>query len=155
KRMPEMWPRASLRRGMGRLPPGFHCIRKQGDYTHVTSVKIDVTKIEEDESMSTNRSRRLSRRRHPRLECLKGRTLLTTVKIPDHAGNTLALARNLGSLTAGRALSYRDFVGAVDTQDFYKFRVGSALKLKLVLSGLGADADLQLLSSGGRVLKTS
>jgi hypothetical protein len=71
----------------------------------------------------------------------------------DNAGNTLATARAVGTLTATQ--SFSDWVGSVDTNDYYSFNVGTQSNLTLSLTGLSADADVQLLNSSGTVITTS
>ncbi|HEX4797229.1 MAG TPA: PPC domain-containing protein [Humisphaera sp.] len=72
---------------------------------------------------------------------------------PDNAGNTLALARNIGALSGTQA--FNDFVGSVDTNDYYKFTLANKSNVTLNLSGLSGNADLQLLNSTGGSLATS
>jgi hypothetical protein len=71
----------------------------------------------------------------------------------DNAGNTLATARAVGTLTATQ--SFSDWVGSVDTNDYYKFNVGTQSNFSLSLTGLSADADVQLLNSSGGVIAIS
>ena len=71
----------------------------------------------------------------------------------DNAGNTLATARAVGTLTATQ--SFSDWVGSVDLDDYYSFNVGTQSNLTLSLTGLSADADVQLLNSSGTVITTS
>jgi trimeric autotransporter adhesin len=71
----------------------------------------------------------------------------------DNAGNTLATARNIGALTGTR--TFQDFVGATDTNDYYRFTLSQGSNFRLGLNGLTADADVQLLSANGTVLQTS
>jgi subtilisin family serine protease len=71
----------------------------------------------------------------------------------DNAGNTLATARSIGALSA--AQSFSDWVGSADTNDYYSFSLSQASNFNLSLSGLSADADVQLLSSSGSVLASS
>ncbi|WP_159250616.1 cadherin domain-containing protein, partial [Microcystis aeruginosa] len=59
----------------------------------------------------------------------------------DKAGNTLATAFNLGTLTAS---TQNDFVGNVDPIDYYRFTLTNPSGVTLNLSGLSADADLEL-----------
>jgi uncharacterized repeat protein (TIGR01451 family) len=59
----------------------------------------------------------------------------------DKAGNTLATAFNLGSLTTS---TKSDFVGNVDPIDYYRFSLTNPSGVTLKLSGLSADADLEL-----------
>ena len=71
----------------------------------------------------------------------------------DNAGNTLATARAVGTLTATQ--SFSDWVGSVDTNDYYSFNVGTQSNFSLSLTGLSADADVQLLNSSGGVIAIS
>ena len=71
--------------------------------------------------------------------------------IPDNAGNTIATARNIGTLTGSR--SFQDFVGTSDTNDYYRFNVTATSNFTLALNGLTADADVQLLNSAGVVIQ--
>ncbi|WP_201275496.1 PPC domain-containing protein, partial [Dolichospermum planctonicum] len=71
----------------------------------------------------------------------------------DYAGNTRATARNVGTLTG--AQSFSDWVGSADTNDYYKFNVGTQSNFSLSLTGLSADADVQLLNSSGGVISSS
>jgi len=68
----------------------------------------------------------------------------------DNAGNTTAAARNIGTLTGSQ--TYRDFVGSLDTNDYYSFSLGTNSNFSLSLSGLAADADVQVLNSAGTVI---
>ena len=71
----------------------------------------------------------------------------TPVTPPDYAGNTITTARNItvGSTTS----TYSDWVGTLDTNDYYRFSVGSNSNLAVTLNGLSGDADIQLLDSSG------
>ncbi|MCW9680133.1 PPC domain-containing protein, partial [Dolichospermum planctonicum UHCC 0167] len=71
----------------------------------------------------------------------------------DYAGNTRATARNVGTLTG--AQSFSDWVGSADLNDYYKFNVGTQSNFSLSLTGLSADADVQLLNSSGTVISRS
>jgi trimeric autotransporter adhesin len=71
----------------------------------------------------------------------------------DGAGNTLGNARNIGALNSSRL--FRDFVGSSDTNDYYLFNVGQTSNFRLVLNGLTADADVELLNSSGGVIQSS
>ncbi len=62
---------------------------------------------------------------------------------PDAAGNTLRTARDLGLLGVDVRLS--DFVGSPDTNDFYRFTIDRDSRFGAYLTGLAADADIQLL----------
>ena len=59
----------------------------------------------------------------------------------DKAGNTIVTAFDLGTLTAS---TQNDFVGNVDPIDYYRFTLTNPSGLTLSLSGLSADADLEL-----------
>ncbi|MDB9437143.1 C2 family cysteine protease [Dolichospermum lemmermannii CS-548] len=71
----------------------------------------------------------------------------------DNAGNTLATARAVGTLTGTQ--SFSDWVGSVDTNDYYSFNVGTQSNFSLNLTGLTANADVQLLNGFGTVISTS
>jgi hypothetical protein len=76
-----------------------------------------------------------------------------SVVIPDNAGNTLATARDI---TIGATPStYSDFVGFTDTNDYYRFSLGTSSNFSLSLTGLSADADVSLLDSNGSVIARS
>lgn len=77
-----------------------------------------------------------------------------TTAIPlDAAGNTLATARDIGILTGSR--TYNDFVGSIDVNDYYRFTLASRSNFTLSLTGMSADADVQLLNSSGSVIAAS
>jgi hypothetical protein len=71
----------------------------------------------------------------------------------DNAGNTLDTGR-LISLSPSSSV-FSDFVGSADTDDFYSFDVTAPSQLNLVLDGLSADANLQVLNSNGAVIGDS
>jgi len=60
---------------------------------------------------------------------------------PDKAGSTLATAFDLGTLASS---IQSDFVGNVDPIDYYRFTLTNPSGVTLNLSGLSADADLEL-----------
>ena len=64
---------------------------------------------------------------------------------PDYAGNTLGTARDLGTLSSTTTQTYTDFVGSIDTNDFYRFNLAANSNLSVLLNGLTANADLQLI----------
>ncbi|WP_430015279.1 S8 family serine peptidase [Microcystis protocystis FBCC-A270] len=71
----------------------------------------------------------------------------------DLAGNTLATAR---AITVGSSTtSYTDWVGSTDTNDYYRFTLANSGNFNLGLTGMTADADVQLLNSGGSVIASS
>jgi len=71
----------------------------------------------------------------------------------DLASNTLATARAIavGSSTN----SYTDSVGSTDTNDYYCFSLANSGNFNLGLTGMTADADVQLLNSSGSVIASS
>ena len=71
----------------------------------------------------------------------------------DGAGNTLASARNIGTLTGTQ--TFRDWVGRTDLNDCYRFDLAQAGSLSMTLNGMSADADLQLLGAAGTLLASS
>ncbi|MFN9631746.1 MAG: glycoside hydrolase family 9 protein, partial [Cyanobacteriota bacterium] len=80
-------------------------------------------------------------------------TLNLSLTPADTAGNTLASARNLGNLDGSQSTS--DWVGSFDTNDYYTFTLAQAGLFSLGLSGLVANADVELLSGTGTVLQSS
>jgi hypothetical protein len=71
----------------------------------------------------------------------------------DNAGNTLATARDI---TIGATpASYSDFVGSTDSNDYYRFSLGTTSNFSLSLTGLSADADVSLLDSNGGLITSS
>ena len=71
----------------------------------------------------------------------------------DKAGNTLTKARNIGTLSGSQ--SFSDWVGSTDTNDYYRFALSQASNFALALTGLSADADVQLLNTSGAQLASS
>lgn len=71
----------------------------------------------------------------------------------DSAGNTFSNAREIAVDSQGKSIS--DWVGKLDSEDYYKFNLAGTSDFKVVVDGLSADADLQLLSSQGNILKSS
>ena len=61
----------------------------------------------------------------------------------DYAGNTTSTARNI--TVGANTTTYTDWVGSVDTQDFYSFSLKNSSNLALTVSNLVANADVQLL----------
>ncbi len=77
----------------------------------------------------------------------KGTYKLTLSKVDgptDTAGNTLADARNLGTISSGYTLS--EALTTSDHDDFFKFSVTSAMNATINLSGLSSNADLQFIA---------
>jgi hypothetical protein len=74
----------------------------------------------------------------------------------DNAGNTLDTAWNIGEISANtEPISYTDWVGKSDTDDYYKFNINTAGDVTLSLQDLGADADMRLLNWQGEILAGS
>jgi trimeric autotransporter adhesin len=71
----------------------------------------------------------------------------------DGAGNSLGAARNIGALSGSRA--FQDYVGTIDTNDYYRFNLTQTSDFNLVLDGLSADADVELLNSSGQIIQGS
>lgn len=61
---------------------------------------------------------------------------------PDNAGNSPDKARDIGILSTTQTFS--DFVGNVDTDDFYRFTTNGTTDFSLTLDGLTGDADVSL-----------
>ncbi|MBD2178768.1 pre-peptidase C-terminal domain-containing protein [Pseudanabaena sp. FACHB-1998] len=74
--------------------------------------------------------------------------------ILDYAGNDRSSARNIGTLITSDT-SYIDSVGNVDKDDYYGFYLNGTRDLRLSLTGLSADADVQVLNSAGTVISES
>jgi Bacterial pre-peptidase C-terminal domain len=81
------------------------------------------------------------------------KTLSASAAPPDNAGNTLTTARMISIGSTPTLL--QDFVGAVDTNDYYRFTLNTTSDFSLTLSGLTADANVQLLNSSGGLLQSS
>ena len=71
----------------------------------------------------------------------------------DLAGNTLSVARNIGSLSGTQMWS--DFVGTSDPNDYYQLNLSAPGSLNIALNGLSADANLQLFNSSGTLIGSS
>ncbi|ELR97422.1 PPC domain-containing protein [Gloeocapsa sp. PCC 73106] len=70
--------------------------------------------------------------------------------------NSIGSATDLGAIAGSRSLT--GYVGSDDTNDYYRFTVNDTsvnVGFSLDLTGLGADADLQLLNSSGTVINSS
>ncbi len=79
---------------------------------------------------------------------------LTVSSVPfDSAGNTSKDAREVAVDSQTKSIS--DWVGKLDSKDYYKFNLGNTSDLNIVVDGLSADADLRLLSSQGNILASS
>ena len=88
-----------------------------------------------------------------RVNQFSGNTNYNLTLTADYAGNSTAAARNLGTLLGRQSVS--DFVGSIDTQDFYRINLAAPGSLNVLLNGLGADANLQVLNSAGTLIGSS
>lgn len=70
----------------------------------------------------------------------------------DQAGNDLPSSQNLGNLNGSRLLS--DFVGNIDTDDYYKFTVNFQSTFNLNLTILSSYADSQLVNADVQLLNS-
>ena len=71
--------------------------------------------------------------------------VVTTV--PDRIPNTIPTAKNLSILNGTQV--FRDFIGGVDANDFFRFELNNKSSFNLALNGLSADADVAILNSRG------
>ncbi len=67
----------------------------------------------------------------------------------DFAGNTLDDARQITLDGNGTTRTFKDWVGNTDTNDYYRFSLGSTSNFVLNLNGLSDDANVRLLNSNG------
>jgi hypothetical protein len=61
----------------------------------------------------------------------------------DNAGNTFSKSKNL--TFNSKVQTFSDWVGSSDSEDFYRFSLTSRSSLNIVVDGLSANADLQLI----------
>lgn len=61
----------------------------------------------------------------------------------DNAGNTFSKSKNL--TFDSKIQTFSDWVGSSDSEDFYRFSLTSRSSLNIVVDGLSANADLQLI----------
>ncbi|GGA04626.1 hypothetical protein CYANOKiyG1_16940 [Okeania sp. KiyG1] len=83
---------------------------------------------------------------------------LGATAIPDPVGNTTETASNLNTLSEPQQLTGK--LNQFDTSDYYQFELAAgensqAYNFELTLNGLTADADVQLLNSGGGAILSS
>ncbi|MBW4522702.1 MAG: tandem-95 repeat protein, partial [Scytolyngbya sp. HA4215-MV1] len=71
----------------------------------------------------------------------------------DYTGNTLSTARALSINTSTQ--SYIESVGFTDTNDYYRIQLSGRSSLSLAITGLRANADVQLLNSQGNLIQDS
>jgi ELWxxDGT repeat protein len=72
---------------------------------------------------------------------------------PDIAPNTRGAANNIGTLIGSQ--NFSDFVGSIDTNDYYRFDLAHRSTFDLALSGLSGNADVELLNSSGGLIQSS
>jgi hypothetical protein len=65
----------------------------------------------------------------------------------DGAGDTMAAARLIG--LGPTAVSFTDQIGGADPNDYYRFTLSNTSDFRLSMTGLTADADVQLLNASG------
>jgi hypothetical protein len=73
----------------------------------------------------------------------------------DYAGNSTGVARNIGTLGTSNSNYGGDWLGWADNNDYYRFSLNGTRDLRLSLTGLSADADVQVLNSSGTVIGSS
>lgn len=78
---------------------------------------------------------------------------LTETAPPDAAGNSLADARQLGSL--GTVQTFQDWVGQADNADYYRFELDRDGDVEIQLTGLEQDIDLYIYDDAGSQLGRS
>jgi subtilisin family serine protease len=71
----------------------------------------------------------------------------------DYAGNSLTTARAI--IVGSATTTYQDWVGSSDTNDYYRFTLANTSNFNLSLTGMTADADVQLLNSSGSTIASS
>ncbi|MEZ5666399.1 MAG: Ig-like domain-containing protein [Alphaproteobacteria bacterium] len=72
---------------------------------------------------------------------------------PDGAGNTADEAFPLG--TVDGTVSFGDWIGTADTNDYIAFNLNQPGTLTVRMTGLAADADLELLNPAGELVGSS
>ena len=75
---------------------------------------------------------------------------VASLVVPD-PGNNLGTARNIGTLNGTQTLD--DAVGNTDKADVYRFKLSSGDNFNLVLNGMSADADVELIQDANRNLR--
>ena len=79
---------------------------------------------------------------------------LNGTEVAVELDNTIGTAYNVGDLSGSR--SFRSSVGSTDVNDYYRFYVADNLSdFRLSLTGLSADADVNLLDSSGSNIASS
>jgi len=70
--------------------------------------------------------------------------VLTLSARADWAGNSTGAARDLDEIALGSAADYGDYIGGLDTNDYYQFSLAEAGTLEATLSGLNGSVELHL-----------
>jgi hypothetical protein len=73
----------------------------------------------------------------------------------DTVGDTLDSAAYIGIITPPAAVTYAEALGGGDANDFYRFRLKQSVSMDVFLQGMTDDAQLSLLDSSGRAIRTS
>jgi Bacterial pre-peptidase C-terminal domain len=81
-------------------------------------------------------------------------TLSMTANSTDTAGNTLATAKNKGTLTS-TAVTDSGFVGAIDLNDFYSFTVAGPGIVKVARNADVSGIGVEIINASGDVLATT
>lgn len=68
---------------------------------------------------------------------------------PDRAGNNFRAARNLGTFTDTN-VTFDDAIGGNDRADFFRFRVARSSFAAIALTGLRANADIDIFDNRQR-----
>lgn len=79
---------------------------------------------------------------------------LATTPITDEAGNTRGAAHLFGFVTP-EVEPFPGYVGSDDADDFYRFNLAPFHKLKVILDGMTANANVQVLDANGNIKATS
>lgn len=74
---------------------------------------------------------------------------------PTSTPTGLSTAKNLGAIAAGGVKSLNDSVATGNTSDFFKFTISASRAMSLKLTGLSQNANLELLDSKGKAIKSS
>ncbi|MEH2196405.1 MAG: pre-peptidase C-terminal domain-containing protein [Nostoc sp.] len=71
----------------------------------------------------------------------------------DQAPDTFGTAKNIGALSSTQ--TFNDFVGNIDSNDWYRFSLNNNGAFNLTLNNLTDNADVQLVNSSGTTINTS
>lgn len=74
--------------------------------------------------------------------------------MPDTVGNTFATAKTIFPIAGGQ--TFQEFIGVengnLDSSDYYRFTLARSSSFNIALTGLSADANLEVLNSAGSVV---